>query len=193
MDTCALPFLLTRQSKSQPNFSHEGPGRSSNCLGLAPPHLWSVNSSNPCKKKRAKLNMSIGSTCVRWFYPSKYPDSRLIDYLVEHHVAAEAHTPTPTPICKSRSHEYKGRCLQDTDCNAACVKESESYTGGFCNGRPPFKQCFCVKPCKRERELMLHSGRQASDWLIMCAHAAWQRRLSHVCLGWWVYNKYKRK
>ncbi|CAD6342210.1 unnamed protein product [Miscanthus lutarioriparius] len=65
--------------------------------------------------------------------------------------AAEAHTPTPTPICKSRSHEYKGRCLQDTDCNAACVKESESYTGGFCNGRPPFKQCFCVKPCKRER------------------------------------------
>jgi len=51
MDTYALPFLLTRQSKSQPNFSHEGPGRSSNCLGLAHPHLWSVNSSNTCQKK----------------------------------------------------------------------------------------------------------------------------------------------
>lgn len=181
MDTCALPFLLTRQSKSQPNFSHEGPGRSSNCLGLAHPHLWSVNSSNPCQKKKRNWTwVYIGSTCVRWFYPSKYPDSWLIDYLVEH-VAAEAHTPTPTPICKSRSHEYKGRCIQDTDCNAACVKESESYTGGFCNGRPPFKQCFCTKPCKRERAAA--TLRSPGLWLcVLQCSCRMARRLSHVCL-----------
>ncbi|NP_001152704.1 low-molecular-weight cysteine-rich protein LCR70 precursor [Zea mays] len=57
--------------------------------------------------------------------------------------AAEART------CMSRSQEQKGRCFHDTDCAAVCVKQS--FTGGLCNGRPPFKQCFCTKPCKRER------------------------------------------
>ncbi|EER97406.1 hypothetical protein BDA96_02G362000 [Sorghum bicolor] len=66
-------------------------------------------------------------------------------------IAAEARTPSPDPMCKERSHEYKGRCLHDTDCNAVCVKESQSYAGGFCQGRPPFKHCFCTKPCKRGR------------------------------------------
>ncbi|TYG81969.1 hypothetical protein ES288_D01G048500v1 [Gossypium darwinii] len=46
--------------------------------------------------------------------------------------------------CDTKSSEYKGICLFDTNCDSICKIEL-GFDGRHCHGF--FRRCYCTKPC----------------------------------------------
>ncbi|XP_065847609.1 defensin-like protein 1 [Euphorbia lathyris] len=51
--------------------------------------------------------------------------------------------PSEGRVCESKSHTFKGTCLNDHNCAVVC--RNEGFTAGKCRGFR--RRCFCTRNC----------------------------------------------